>query len=249
MKTLKNLCSSFIHAIENEAGFVIAVVFFVAALFALAIMSEKHYHKKNPEAVFVNRTKKISIIGVFSALAAVLMYLEIPLFFVPDFYKIDFSEIPVLICGFVLGPVSAAASEAVKIIIKLIIKPTSTAFVGEFANFVVGCAFVIPASILYMRLKSRKNAIVSMALGTVISTLTGMFLNAFILLPAFAALYGGMPVEKLIEMGTAVNPAISDMLTFILLAVTPLNLIKFSLVSVLVFLVYKKISVILKMKI
>lgn len=247
MKTLKDLCNSFVYAVENEVGFVIIAILFVILLFSLAIFSEKHFAKKNPSSVPVNRTKKISIIGVFSALAAVLMYIEVPLFFVPDFYKIDFSEIPVLICGFILGPTSAAASEAVKILIKLIIKPTSTAFVGEFANFVVGCAFVIPTAIIYQRVKTRKNAIISMISGTLISTSTAMFLNAFILLPAFAALYGGMPVEALIKMGTAVNPAISNMFTFILLAVTPLNLIKFSLVSLIVFLIYKKIKSILKL--
>lgn len=248
MSKLKELLNNFSHAMENEAGFVIAVVVFVAALFALAISADRIYHKNNPDAAKVSNTKKVTIIGAFSALAAVLMYLEIPLFFAPSFYKIDFSEIPVLICGFLLGPASAAASEAIKIIIKLIIHPTSTAFVGEFANFVVGCAFVIPASIIYQRHKTRKRAVIGMVSGTLIATLLGMFTNAYILLPAFGVLYGGMPVEALISMGTEVNSAITGMLSFILLAVTPLNLIKFALVSVIVFLIYKKISTLLKMK-
>lgn len=248
METLKNLCNKFIEVMQDEAGFVIAVVAFVIALFVLAVFAEKNYYKTAPAASKVNNVKKLSLIGVFSALAAILMYFELPLFFAPSFYKIDFSEVPVLICGFILGPVSAASAEAVKILIKLIIHPTSTAFVGEFANFVVGCAFVIPASILYQRKKTRKNAIVSMGVGTVVSTLTGMFTNAFILLPAFAALYGGMPVSALIDMGTAVNPAITNLFTFIILAVTPLNLIKFTLVSLVVFVIYKKISSLLKIK-
>jgi riboflavin transporter FmnP len=247
MSKLKELLNNFSHAMENELGFVIAVVIFVAVLFALAIIAEKTYHKSTVNQSNVSKTKKITIIGAFSALAAVLMYFEIPLFFAPSFYKIDFSEIPVLICGFLLGPVSAASSEAIKIIIKLIIHPTSTAFVGEFANFVVGCAFVIPASIIYQRHKTRKRAVIGMVSGTLISTATGMFTNAFILLPAFAVLYGGMPVSALISMGTEVNSAINGMFTFILLAVTPLNLVKFGLVSVVVFLIYKKISVLLKM--
>lgn len=248
MSKLKELLNNFSHAMENEIGFVIAVVVFVVALFALAIIADRTYRKNNPNAPVINRTKKVTIIGAFSALAAVLMYLEIPLFFAPSFYKIDFSEVPVLICGFLLGPASAAASEAVKILIKLIIHPTSTAFVGEFANFVVGCAFVIPASIIYQRHKTRKRAVIGMASGTLISTCLGMFTNAFILLPAFAVLYGGMPVDALIDMGTEVNSAINGMFTFILLAVTPLNLIKFGLVSLVVFLIYKKISTLLKMK-
>lgn len=255
MSKLKELLNNFSHAMENEVGFVIAVVVFVAALFALAIAADlshrKSIKKANPNAVNVDisNTKKITIVGAFSALAAVLMYLEIPLFFAPSFYKIDFSEIPVLICGFLLGPTSAAVSEAIKILIKLIIHPTSTAFVGEFANFVVGCAFVIPASIIYQRHKTRKRAVVGMVSGTLISTALGMFTNAYILLPAFAVLYGGMPVEALISMGTEVNSAIGGMFTFILFAVTPLNLVKFGLVSAVVFLIYKKISILLKMKI
>lgn len=252
MSKLKELLNGFSHAMENEAGFVIAVVVFVAALFALAIAADRSYRKRisrtSANGSDISSTKKITIVGAFSALAAVLMYIEIPLFFVPPFYKIDFSEIPVLICGFLLGPTAAAVSEAIKILIKLIINPTSTAFVGEFANFVVGCAFVIPASVIYQRNKTRKRAVLGMVSGTLISTALGMFTNAYILLPAFAALYGGMPVESLIAMGTEVNSAIGSMLTFILLAVTPLILIKFGLVSVVVFLIYKKISVLLKMK-
>lgn len=253
MSKLKELLNNFSHAMENEASFVLAVIVFIAALFALAIAADLSYRKNmkkiNPEAAgYISSTKKITIVGAFSALAAILMYLEIPLFFAPSFYKIDFSEIPVLICGFLLGPTSAAVSEAIKILIKLIIHPTSTAFVGEFANFVVGCAFVIPASIIYQRHKTRKRAVVGMVSGTLISTVLGMFTNAYILLPAFAVLYGGMPVEALISMGTEVNPSINGMFTFILLAVTPLNLLKFGLVSVVVFLIYKKISILLKMK-
>ena len=154
MKGLKDSLNKFTEVMQGEVGFIIAVVTFVVLLFVLAIAAEQSFKKKNPEAARINPTKKTALIGMFSALAAVLMYLEIPLFFAPSFYKIDFSEVPVLICGFILGPVSAAASEAVKILIKLIIHPTSTAFVGEFANFVVGCAFVIPASIIYQRKKN-----------------------------------------------------------------------------------------------
>ncbi len=248
MSALKNLGSDFAHAMENEIWFVTAVIVFVALLFILAVFAERSFKKSNPGIPPVAKPKKITVIGVFSALAAVLMYLEFPVFFAPAFYQIDFSEVPVLICGFILGPVAAATSEAVKILIKLVIHPTSTAFIGEFANFVVGCAFVIPASIIYQRKKTRKNAVISMASGTAIGTLTAMFTNAYILLPAFAVFYGGMPIDELISSGTEINPAISNMLTFIFLAVTPLNLLKFTLVSLVVFLIYKKISTLLKMK-
>jgi riboflavin transporter len=233
---MKETLNRFMNAMSSEVGFVVAVVVFIAVLFVIAAISQRSVETN------MNKTQKLTLTGIFSALAAVLMYVEIPLFFAPEFYKLDFSEIPVLIASFMMGPVAGVVTEFLKILIKIIIKPTSTAFVGEFANFVVGCAFVIPTSIIYWRRKTRKNALIGMSIGTVVMTLVGCFTNAFILLPAFAYLYGGMPVEQLIAAGTKVNPAINNMFTFILLAVTPLNILKGVLVSVLVFIIYKPIT-------
>ena len=218
-------------------------------LFAFAVISEKMCKKRLGDKYSkISRTHKMALIGLFSALAAILMYIEFPLPFAPSFYTIDFSEIPVLISGFMMGPVAAVATEFIKILIKLIIKPTSTAFVGEFANFVVGASFIIPASICYHLRKTRKNALIGMSLGTIVMTVVGCFTNAFILLPVFAQLYGGMSVSELIAMGTAVNGNITGMFTFIVLAVAPLNLIKGILTSLVVFIIYKRISSVIKLK-
>ncbi len=191
----------------------------------------------------ISNTQRITLIGIFSALAAVLMYLEIPFFFAPpEAYKLDFSEVPVLISSFMLGPVEGIITECLKIAIKLIIKPTSTAFVGEFANLVVGITFVLPASIIYKKRKTRKGALIGMAAGTLTMTVVGCFVNAFILLPAFAYLFGNVPVSEIIKLGTAVNPAITNMFTFIVLAVVPVNIVKGVLVSLVVFLIYKPVT-------
>ncbi len=191
----------------------------------------------------ISNTQRITLIGIFSALAAVLMYLEIPFFFAPpEAYKLDFSEVPVLISSFMLGPVEGIITECLKIAIKLIIKPTSTAFVGEFANLVVGITFVLPASIIYKKRKTRKGALIGMTAGTLTMTVVGCFVNAFILLPAFAYLFGNVPVSEIIKLGTAVNPAITNMFTFIVLAVVPVNIVKGVLVSLVVFLIYKPVT-------
>lgn len=191
----------------------------------------------------ISNTQRITLIGIFSALAAVLMYLEIPFFFAPpEAYKLDFSEVPVLISSFMLGPVEGIITECLKIVIKLIIKPTSTAFVGEFANLVVGITFVLPASIIYKKKKTRKGALIGMTAGTLTMTVVGCFVNAFILLPAFAYLFGNVPVSEIIKLGTAVNPAITNMFTFIVLAVVPVNIVKGVLVSLVTFLIYKPVT-------
>ena len=171
----------------------------------------------------------------------VLFLFLLPLFFAPPFYKLDFSELPVLICAFSLGPVAGVVCEFLKVLIHLLLKGTSTAFVGDLANFLVGCSFVLPASILYQKLLSKKGAVASLALGTGVMTVFGSFFNAWFLIPRFAVMYG-LPLDAIIAMGTQVNGAITDLSTLVLLAVVPFNLLKGVLVSVLTFFLYKRVE-------
>lgn len=183
-------------------------------------------------------------IGVLSALAALLMLLEFPLpFIAPPFYELDLSEIVVLIGSFALGPWSGVLIELIKILLNLLMNGTATAFVGEFANFVMGCAFVLPASILYHRKKTQKRAIVGMTVGTLTLAVVGGLLNAFVMIPLYSRLY--MPLETIIAMGQAIFPAITDVFTLVVLSVVPFNLIKGALCSLIGALLYKRVSPVL----
>ena len=144
-------------------------------------------------------------------------------------------------CSFYLGPVAGVICELLKIIVKLLLKGTSTMYVGDFANFVVGCTFVLPASIIYHVKKSKKTAIIGMASGTAVMTVFGSLFNAVYLLPKFATIFG-MPLEAIIGMGTEVNRAINSVSTLVLFAVVPFNILKGALVSLLTFLLYKRVE-------
>lgn len=234
---------TFWNAVQDEIGFLLVAIGFVVVLFFCALVAEKIAQKRGVGTTYVSHTKKIAFIGMFSALAAVLMYLEFPLpFIAPGFYQLDFSEMPVLITGFMFGPVAGVTGELIKILIKIIIKPTSTAFVGELANFIIGCAFVVPTSIVYRLRKTKKSAVAGLAVGTTSMVLISMFVNVFVLVPAFANLFGGVPVSDIVAAGTAVNPAITNLLTFAAFAVAPFNLIKGIVVSVPTVIIYKHIS-------
>lgn len=185
------------------------------------------------------------MIAMLGAISMVLMWFEIPLWFAPSFYKIDLSEVPVMIGAFALGPVAGAMIELVKVLLKLVMKGTTTAFVGDIANYIIGCALILPAGIIYRKKKSKRNAIIGMTAGTVFLTIVGCFLNAYVLLPAYGKAFG-MEVEKLVAMGTAVNPAINSVTTFVILAVAPFNLIKGVAVSVITLILYKYVSPLLK---
>ena len=232
-------------ALVENALFACEVVLIAAALAAAAYLAERIAKKKSGDKERILTTRKIAVIGVFSAVATVLHLFDFPVFFAPEFYKLDFSEIPALIGAFAFGPVAGVMIEFCKILLKLMIKGTSTAFVGDLANFVIGCSFVLPASIIYMFRKTRKNAIVASVIGILCLTVFGTMFNAIYLLPAFSTLYG-MPLDVIIGMGTAINGKITNITTFVVFAVAPMNLLKGVSVSVVTMLVYKKLSPILK---
>lgn len=189
--------------------------------------------------------RTIAQIGMLGAVALVLMLFEIPLPFAPSFYKIDFSEVPVLIGSFAMGPVAGVLIELVKILLKLLTKGSTTAGVGDVANFLIGISFCLPAAFIYRKMHSKKGVIIGMAAGTIFMTLVGCFLNAYVLLPTYAKAFQ-MPIDALVAMGTAVNGHITSLFTFVAFAVAPFNLLKGILVSLVVALIYKKISPILK---
>lgn len=185
-------------------------------------------------------------IGMLAAISVVLMLFEIPLPFAPSFYEIDFSEVPVLIGAFAMGPVAGAAIELVKILLNLVITGTDTAGVGELANFIIGCSLCLPAAIIYKRKKTRKGAMIGMVAGTALMVVIGCLINAYVMLPAYSAAFN-LPIDALVQMGTAINPNITNLNTFVIFAVAPFNLLKAILVSLIVLLIYKKISPIFKL--
>jgi riboflavin transporter FmnP len=191
--------------------------------------------------------RTVAQIGMLSAIAVVLMLFEIPLPFAPSFYEIDFSEVPVLIGSFVMGPLAGVIIELVKILLNFVVNGTITAGIGEGANFLIGCALCVPAGMIYRKNRTRKGALLGMTVGTLCMTVMGGVLNAYVLLPAYAAAFG-MPIDALVQMGTAINSGITGLSTFVLFAVVPFNLVKGVLVSIIVLLLYKKISPVFRMR-
>ena len=197
---------------------------------------------RNGNVMERSRTRTITQIAMLGAFAGILMNFEFPLpFLAPSFYQLDFSEIPVLVGAFAMGPVAGIFIELVKILVHLVTMGTVTAGVGDFANFLFGCTFVVPAGLIY-RLH---HAVIGMAAGTVLTTAAACLMNAFVLLPAYGKAFG-MPIEAFIEMGAAVNHSVNSLLGFVALIIVPFNLFKYILMSVIVFFIYKRIRVVLK---
>lgn len=256
--------NNLLQSVADNAVYVLSFFLIIAALFAVALLFEKvaerfaeSQGKKGPGREVspgkhagrtpVFTTRKIAMTGMFSAIAMILHLFDFPLPFAPEFYRLDFSELPILIGAFAFGPAAGVMMEFVKILLKLCVKGTSTAFVGDLANFVVGCSFILPASVIYVFRKSKKSAVIACCVGTAVMTVFGTAFNAVYLLPAFSKLFH-MPLENILEMGRAVNPLMTEgsIVSFVAVCVAPMNLIKGVCASVVTLLVYKPLSPIIK---
>ncbi|MGI6124118.1 MAG: ECF transporter S component [Acetivibrionales bacterium] len=196
------------------------------------------------------KTKFIAKVGVLSALATAIMFLETPLPFTPTFLKLDLSELIVLLGGFALGPLAGILIELIKNLVHVAF--TITGGVGEFANFVVGCAFVVPAAIIYKKNKSVKNAVMGLIVGSLTMVIVATFVNYYVMIPLYVKIFAEQfnitpeqSLQGVVAEGTKNNSGIVDLKTLILFGIVPFNLFKVIVISILTFVSYKKVSPVL----
>lgn len=195
----------------------------------------------------MNRTKvrRLTMAALMGAIAFILMYLNFGVPFLSPFAEFDLSALPEMIGGFILGPAGAVEIIAVKILLILVFKGTSSMFTGEVQNFLLSLAYVLPAVLYYRKHRTKKGAAIGLVLGSALSVIVAIFTNLYLIFPAYIYLYG-MSWDSIIEICSAANPWITDVPTFAAFSVVPFNVISRAATSVITMLVYKKISVPLK---
>ena len=180
-------------------------------------------------------------IAILAAAASILFLIEIP---IVAFYKLDLSNIPVLLGAFSMGPVPGVIILALKSAIGLL--HSSSAGVGELADFVMGAALVIPASVIYHRNKNRKNAIIGMAIGTVCMVIVGVLMNKWVMLPFYMGAFH-MDMDGIIKAAGVAG--VDSEWKLLLLVTGPFNLLKGVVLSIVTGVIYKPLSPILHAKI
>ena len=171
------------------------------------------------------RTRAIAMISIMSAIAFVLYYFEISvgfLFPTAAFLKIDFSDIPAVFVGVVLGPLAGIAVEGIKNILHLIFITKEVAASGEIGNFVSGVLFIVPI-IVALNTNDKKKVIVAMVLGSIFMTIAMCFVNYFITLPLY-----GIPAEGRIPL--------------LMSAFIPFNLLKGAILSVVIYVLWRNLA-------
>ncbi len=188
--------------------------------------------------------KFITKLSILTALATVLTFVEFPLPFCPPFYKVDFSSTVILTGSFALGPFAGVVITVLKNIIKIIIRGTTTAFVGEYVDVIITVIYILPAAIIYHNSKSLKNAVIGMGVGIGAMAVCSAFINYYVFIPIYSRL-AGLPLDIIIQAGADVNSKITSLFTLIMWGTVPFNLVKGVLCSLLTFLLYKRVSKIL----
>ena len=183
---------------------------------------------------------KLIKISLLSVMAFLLMYIEIPLPIFPDFLKIDISDLPALLGAFALGPIAGVIIELFKNILHGMLAG-KTAFVGELANFLVGGCLVLVSGYIYKVKKSKSGAVIALLIGSIVMSVFAGLLNLFVVLPLYEKVLG-FPVAAVVGMGSAINPNIKDLNSFILLSIIPFNILKGIVVSAVTLGIYKRVS-------
>ncbi len=187
--------------------------------------------------------KKLSFCALFGGVGFVLMLLEFPLPIIPSFVKFDFSELPALIVSFVYGPLYGILVCLLKNALHLFV--TTSAGVGEVSNFILGAIFVGVAGLIYKYNKNRKYALIGSLVGALVMAVISIASNYFIVYPAFSVLYG-LPMPAIIGMYQAILSSVDGLFEALVIFNLPFNFAKGIIDAAICFLIYKKLSPILK---
>ena len=195
-----------------------------------------------PASTSRSRTHKLAVTAMLSAVAFVLMFIEFPIpTLIPSFVKLDISDLPELLAAFSMGPLYGVAVTLVKNLLFILLHGTSSAYVGELFNFLMGSVFAFSAGFIYQRKKSRKSALIGAVVGAALMAIVSVPLNYFVVYPAYVVCYG-MPLEAIIGMYQAILPSSDSLIKCLTIFNMPFTFCKGMLDVLLCFLIYKPLS-------
>lgn len=188
------------------------------------------------------RTHKLTVTAMLSTVAFLLMFIEFPVpALIPAFVKLDISDLPELLAAFSLGPLYGVLVTFLKNLLFVVLHGTSSAYVGELFNFIMGAVFSFSAGFLYQRNKSRAGALLGAVVGALLMAALSVPLNYFVVYPAYVVCYK-LPLDAIVGMYQAIRPSTDGLLECLLVFNMPFTFFKGVLDVALCFLIYKPLS-------
>ncbi len=191
-------------------------------------------------------TRSLVVTAMLSAVAFILMFIEMPIpMLIPSFIKLDISDLPALLGAFALGPIYGAVIELLKNLLHILIKGTSSAYVGELFNFLCGSFMCVSAGLIYRVKRSRRGAVIASVIGCAVMAVLSVPLNYFLVYPAYVVCYG-MPMAAIIGMYQAILPTADTLIKCLVIFNLPFTFVKGMLCAVICFFIYKPLSPIMR---
>ena len=185
--------------------------------------------------------RKLAVTAMLGAVATVLMFISFNVPLMPSFIKLDLSELPALIASFALGPLWGVCVCLIKNLINVFF--STTGGVGELSNFILGTSFVFIAGMLYKHMGGRKGALLGSLCGAAAMAIISVFSNYYVVYPVYTAF---MPMDVILSMYQAINPNVKTLWDALIWFNMPFTFIKGMISVVITFLIYKKLSPLLK---
>ena len=226
---------------ENKTTIMIImmILFFVG----LVVLSFVYFFKSFKEKKRGEKIRHMTSIAIFATLS-IIFYLtlkfSLPIF--PSFLKFNFSNLPILLGGFLLGPVEGMIIILIRTIV--VIPFSGTFYVGELADLIISSSILLVSSITYLKNKTKQGAMLALTFAFLTWIIIGCLANYFILVPAYITLFFGGNVNVFISMLQMI-PGVDETnynISYILYGAIPFNTLLSAGVCLITYLVYKRMS-------
>ncbi|TCP29224.1 riboflavin transporter FmnP [Scopulibacillus darangshiensis] len=182
--------------------------------------------------------KQTVSVALLSAIAFLIMVFSFPMPLFPVFLTLDFSDVPAIVGTIMFGPVAGIVIEGLKNLLHYLLIGSATGVpVGELANFIAGSLLIVTGTWIYRKRKTTGSLIGGLLFGTVIMTIVMSIANYFIIFPSYA-MFLGFGIDQAVAAANAANHSIHNLLTLIVFAVLPFNLLKGIILTVIIIPIY-----------
>ena len=188
-------------------------------------------------------TRKIAISAMLAAIGVILQMLEIPLPFIPNFIKLDFSDLPGFIGAFVCGPLAGVLITLIRNVIHIFMG--SSAGIGELSNFILSASFVLTAGLIYKKMPNIKGVLIGGVAGAVIMGIVSFPVNNFIIYPLYYSVMG-FPQEAILQMYQAIRPSTKSIAEALIVFNVPFTIAKGLISVIITSIIYKPLDKLIK---
>lgn len=188
--------------------------------------------------VVIKLITRTAIFGALSIILYMVPGLQFSLPFAPSFLKIHLEEIPILLAGFAFGTPTAITLLIIKSVFKLITDIPATLGIGVLADFIYGCALILPATLIYNKHRTFTGVTIGILVGLIANLIVSCLISLYTIFPLYGLVFGENVIVGMFQVFDNSITSLTDIkiaYEFLL----PFNFIKDSLVIFVTLIIYK----------